>query len=98
MLKFNLGAGNNFILKNSNIVITQNAVSKGLPYNINNSLPIDRDQSLAIDQQDKTKKKFANAGAHSRSYSYEQKAKIYQAKAPKYNTFVPNTQNLTFSQ
>jgi len=29
LMKFNLGPGNNFILKNSNIVITQNTINKG---------------------------------------------------------------------
>eukprot|EP00347_Sterkiella_histriomuscorum_P002767 403366879 len=125
LLKYSLGPGSNIILKNSNIVITQNTISKiqaqQVPSSLtsatvnNNQLPVtqlnydNRDQNIfnqgtqnlnLINDlgQDKQKSKKSTPN-HQRSYSYEQKAKIYQQKAPsnnpnfhsqQHNTFMPN--------
>eukprot|EP00347_Sterkiella_histriomuscorum_P021245 403334691 len=125
LLKYSLGPGSNIILKNSNIVITQNTISKiqaqQVPSSLtsaianNNQLPVtqhnydNRDQNIFNQGpqnlnlmndlgQDKQKSKKSTPN-HQRSYSYEQKAKIYQQKAPsnnpnfhsqQHNTFMPN--------
>jgi hypothetical protein len=43
-LKFNLGSGNNFIVKNSNIVITQGNGNPGAPSN--NGLSMQQQQAM----------------------------------------------------
>jgi hypothetical protein len=47
-LKFNLGSGNNFIVKNSNIVITQGAANPGAASN--NGLSLQQQQAMIFAQ------------------------------------------------
>ncbi len=90
LVKLNLGPGNNFIVKNSNILITQNTVNKGTMNSLIQNNNDENNLSGANQGISHAQMKSKLNPSHQRTYSFESKQKIYQSKLPQqYNTQAP---------